>query len=97
MSILIANGNERMGYICHENEDDHHLPENMRSIIANFWVKDSPIKRIMYNSKLSLYNDMKTFVGSYLAIHTELHKAKAFMGEEFIQYYERNVHHSVNT
>lgn len=91
MSIYIANDNENMGYICYEYEEDVHLPSDYRRVAAQFWVKDGPCKKVWFNTKKSFYELMKMYVGSELAEYTELHKAKAMMGHDFIQYYENNI------
>lgn len=80
MSIIITDDNGDMGYIVFE--------EAMDRVFVEFWTKDSPTRKVMYPSKQYLYDDMKMFVGSPLEDFTKLHKAKAFMGKDFIRYYE---------
>jgi hypothetical protein len=91
MSIFVANENDIMGYVCYEHEEDNHLPSDHRRTVAQFWVKDQPCKKVCFTTKKSFYEHMKVFVGSDLAEYTDLHKAKSFMGHDFIQYYENNI------
>lgn len=90
MSIILSNetDNEDMGYIVYDSEADQHLPVVSRRVIVEFWTTDSATRKVIYPSKQYLYADMKMFVGSPLEDFTKLHKAKAFMGKDFIQYYE---------
>jgi hypothetical protein len=91
MSIYVSNENEGMGYVCYEHEEDDHLPSDYRRAVAQFWVKDGPCKKVWFTTKKSFYENMKMYVGSALVEYTELHKAKAMMGHDFIQYYENNI------
>lgn len=103
MNIYIANENDTMGYVCYEHEEDSHLPSDHRRVVAHFWAKDAPegfptrdsnvhrCKKVWFTTKRNFYENMKVFVGSDLAEYTDLHKAKAFMGHDFIQYYENNI------
>jgi len=93
MSTLITNecATNGWGYIITEHTTDGDDPVRDRKILVTFWVKDpnQPIKKWVYKSRKSLYEDMKVFVGSQLVNYTEFHRSKAFMGNEYIQYYER--------
>jgi len=93
MSILLSNecSVNGYGYICSEYEEDNHLPVELRRILVSFWLKDckhDALKRV-FTSQESLYNQMLTFVKSPLADFSDRHRAKAFMGREYIQYYEK--------
>ena len=86
MSILLSNDCpvNGWGYICSEHVED--------SILVTFWVKDGQheaLKRVFPTSE-NLYKQMQIFVKSPLADYSDRHRAKAFMGREFIQYYEQN-------
>ena len=92
MSILLSNecSVNGWGYICSEHEDDKHLLVENRRILVTFWLKDNShdaLKR-MFPSQDVLYTQMQIFIKSPLADYSDRHRAKAFMGREFIQYYE---------
>ncbi len=94
MSILLTNecSVNGWGYICSEYEEDNHLPVETRRILVTFWLKDQQpeaLKRIFSSSEV-LYNQMLIFVKSPLVDYSDRHRSKAFMGREFIQYYEGN-------
>ena len=91
MNIYVLNNNEDMGFICYEHDDDHHLSVEERRVVAQFWVKDESIKKVWFSTKKSFYEHMKVFVASGLVEHSELHKAKAWMGAEYIEYYEKSM------
>lgn len=91
MNIYILNNNEDMGFICYEHDDDHHLSVENRRVVAQYWAKDMPIKKVWFSTKKSFYDFMKIFVSSNLVEHTELHKAKAWMAAEYIEYYDKNM------
>ena len=79
-------------YICSEYELDRHLPAENRRILVSLWVKDNKVKRTVFDSQESLFHQMQVFVKSPLADYSDIHRAKAFMGREFIQYYNENQH-----
>jgi hypothetical protein len=93
MSVLLTNECQvnGWGYICSEHEDDSHLPMEARRILVTFWLKDArqdALKRI-FPSRETLYKQMLIFVKSPLANYSDRHRSKAFMGREFIEYYEQ--------
>lgn len=92
MSILLTNecSVNGWGYICREHDADSHLSVENRRILVSFWVKDgsNDAIRTVFPSRETLYNQMQIFVKSPLAEYSDRHRAKAYMGREFIQYYE---------
>lgn len=86
------------GYICSEYEVDYHLPAEKRRILVSLWCKDENqvMKKTVFDSQESLFYQMQVFVKSPLADYSDIHRAKAFMGREFIQYYNENQHKTKN-
>jgi len=95
MSLLLTNECTitGCGYIISECEIDSHIPTEDRRLLVTLWVKDKQIPALkrVFNSQESLYRLMQIFVKSPLADYLEIHRSKAFMGREFIQYYEQNM------
>ena len=90
MKIIIANENETMGYMCYENEEQQHISSNLRRINILFWAGKKKI-HVFYNNQEALIKELKMYVGSPLAEHSAIHKAKEFMGLGFLEYIrERN-------
>lgn len=85
MKIIIANDSETMGYTCYENEEQQHIPSNMRRINVVFWAGEKTI-HVYYKNREALINELNMFVGSPLSKHSEIHKAKEFMGLGFLEY-----------
>jgi len=65
------------------SEGDLRSPEEFGELIQE-------MKRV-FPSQESLYQQMLVFVKSPLADYSDMHRSKAFMGREFIQYYEKNM------
>ena len=84
MPIIIANDNGTMGYVCYENVDQQHVPSNMRQIYVKFWAGQTI--KVYYDTLEKLTNEMKMFVGTPLAKHSEIHNAKEFMALELLEY-----------
>ena len=55
MKIIIANDSETMGYTCYENEEQQHLPSNMRRINVVFWAGEKTI-HVYYKNREALIN-----------------------------------------
>uniref|UniRef100_A0A6C0IAV8 Uncharacterized protein n=1 Tax=viral metagenome TaxID=1070528 RepID=A0A6C0IAV8_9ZZZZ len=95
MSLLLTNEciTTRCGYKCCEYETDSDLPSEDRRILVTLWVNNELIQEMkrVFPSQKSLYQQMLVFVKSPLADYSDMHRSKAFMGREFIQYYEKNM------
>ena len=95
MSVLVTNKCPitGCGYICSEYEIDNHLPIEDRRILVALWLKhDNQVTtKTVFPSQESLYRQMQVFVKSPLADYSDMHRSKAFMGREFIQYYEQKM------
>lgn len=95
MSLLLTNECiiTGCGYKCCEYETDSDLPSEDRRILVTLWVNNEliPEMKRVFPSQESLYQQMLVFVKSPLADYSDMHRSKAFMGREFIQYYEKNM------
>ena len=91
MKVIISDDCGTMGYTCYENEEQQHIPSNMRRINVVFWAGEKK-SHVYYNNQEALINELKLFVGSPLSEYSEIHKAKEFMGLAFLEYMrkERN-------
>jgi len=94
MSLLLTNECTitGCGYKCSEYEVDNNIPAEKRRILVSLWVKDEnqEVKKTVYDSQDSLFYQMQVFVKSPLADYSDMHRSKAFMGREFIRYYNEN-------
>ena len=94
MSILLSNECDVNGYAysCSEHREDNHLPVESRRILVHAWFKDGRVEtlKLLYNSQESLYNQMLVFVKSPLVDFSDRLRVKAFMGREYINYYEKH-------
>jgi hypothetical protein len=78
MEIIIADEQDTIGYVCYKTQSD------IKGIYVLLWAATKTIK-IYYHSQEALINEMKMFVGSPLTEHSEIHKAKEFMGLAFLE------------
>lgn len=88
-STIISVINKDYGYMVFL-VNDHHLPEELRRVAIQFWITGGVARNVTYQTKSILYKEMKQYVGTDLADYTELHKIKAKMGLDFINYYENS-------
>ena len=86
-TVLICDDNESMGYLCCECAADAHLVPAARRLFVVFWAGENA-RRVVYRTQQRFADEMKVFVGSRLAEHSELHKAKEFAGAAFLEYCE---------
>ena len=95
MSLLLTNecAIAGCGYMCSEYDVDNQIPIEDRRILVTLWINDinQETKKTVFPSQESLYQQMQVFVKSPLADYSDMHRSRAFMGREFIQYYEKNM------
>jgi hypothetical protein len=83
VTLWVKYGNGAESLCTTNSEGNLRSPEEFGELIQE-------MKRV-FPSQESLYQQMLVFVKSPLADYSDMHRSKAFMGREFIQYYEKNM------
>ena len=76
MNIVVANDNGMFGYVCYQIAE---------KIYVRLWAGNDTIK-LCYDTHTELVKDLKTFIGSPLAVSCDINKAKEFMASDFLEF-----------